>query len=664
MTSKMGAMTPDGDVLGTLAVAMSKHGMMMPYLSLSKQTTSERSAVVLLCTHLKTSFAPKMSDMKLEMAPELIDHEMRARADMLALAAATKAIHVSPAALACAVVLMTVPGFSLKTLLLRVTLAGDLACLKELIEIYLYMWTSMRQPEARGIYASIFLDCMPYAIVKRRHRHLAELLKADLRAMQTKAEWTVRTNQPDPDGICTSLDKRFASFGGKTLLMIACGVGDVTCAEMLLTGVTGRFMDPEGDNDGSFTMKSITMRSGVNEVVREKTGLGHCYKGWASPPGETALMIAVCEGNVDFARLLLKHGADVNKISHNAMTAVLFACTYGRPEFLVFLTHGATIDPRCLDYSAFARVNDHPQSLGVSMLLHQGLCFHDDGHARCLQILLDRGLVPKRHLTVSDGFDAYPLHLAAVLLRANCVRIIASATPQFVNHADNRGYTPLLYALGAVDVEGRMKHRQKGPGWSKAVTATVAALLEAKADPDHDALFTPLTLACGLNGSVECTRMLLDAGANPARRVHDEGYTSVHSSIVFGELECIRMILAHKPEVVNVVSKTKNMTPLALACQPNLHYPDIEDYKPDHKPEQFVALLLDSRADVRIRDNMGRTALHHVANQCDWNALEGRADRTGAAGLIEMILKNDTTRSPERYAPISSTPPTPWARPR
>ena len=87
--------------------------------------------------------------------------------------------------------------------------------------------------------------------------------------MQTRAEWTVRTNQPDPDGMCTKsgLDKRFPLFGGKTLLMIACGAGDATCVEMLLTGVTGRFMDPEGDNDGSFTMKSITMRSGIDEAV-------------------------------------------------------------------------------------------------------------------------------------------------------------------------------------------------------------------------------------------------------------------------------------------------------------------------------------------------------------------------------------------------------------
>ena len=650
----MGSTTLDGDLLGTLAVAMSKHGMMMPYLSLNKRTSAERAAVVLLCSHVKTSFTPKLSETKLEMQPELIDHEMRARADMLALAAATKVFHVSPAALACAVVLMAVPAYDciLRTLLLRVTLAGDLACLKELIEIYLHMWKQQHSHRGnRGIYGSIFLDCMPYAIVKRRHLHLAELLQADLRAMQTRAEWTVRTNQPDPDGMCTKsgLDKRFPLFGGKTLLMIACGAGDATCAEMLLTGVTGRFMVMDPENDGSFTMKSITMRSGIDEEVRDDRW-ETSYDGWLSPAGDTALMVAVREGNVDCARVLLAHEADVSKVvkTDNGMTAILYACDKGRHELLeLLLAHKATVSQKCFDYAAFAGVFDHPHSLPMSILLDQGMCFHDEGHARCLQILLERELVPKGALTLSDGYGAYPLHLAAILQRSNCVKILAAATPQFLNRADDRGYTPLLYALGAVD-ESSIKYRQKWRGWSTAVTATVAALLEAKADPELDHPFhIPLFLACGLNGSVDCTQMLLNAGANPARRPakYDEGYTSVHSGICYGELECVRMILAHRPDVVNVVSKERDMTPLALACQPDLHHPDIEEYRPDHKPEQFVALLLDARADVRIRDNMSRTALHHIAFQRDWNALDGRADRTGAAGLIEMVLKNNASHA-------------------
>ena len=31
-------------------------------------------------------------------------------------------------------------------------------------------------------------------------------------------------------------------------------------------------MDPEGVNDGSFTMKSFMFQSGVDEAVREETG--------------------------------------------------------------------------------------------------------------------------------------------------------------------------------------------------------------------------------------------------------------------------------------------------------------------------------------------------------------------------------------------------------
>ena len=98
----------------------------------------------------------------------------------------------------------------------------------------------------------------------------------------------VRTNQPGYDFVDSNgLDQRFALFGGKTLLMIACGAGDATCAEILLTAM-GPFMDPEDDNDGSFTMKSIMFRSGVDEAVREKTGSeGFIYEGWWAPPGVT-----------------------------------------------------------------------------------------------------------------------------------------------------------------------------------------------------------------------------------------------------------------------------------------------------------------------------------------------------------------------------------------
>ena len=430
---QMSATTPDGDVLGTLAVAMSKHGMMMPYLSLSKQTTSERSAVVLLCTHLKTSFAPKMSDTKLEMAPELIDHEMRARADMLALAAATKVIHVTPAALACAVVIMAVPGYNctLRTLLLRVTLAGELACLKELIEIYLHMWKSS---EGKWIYASIFLDCMPYAIVKRRHQHLAELLKAHLRAMQTRAEWMVRTNQPGYDfvDLKSGLDQRFALFGGKTLLMIACGAGDATCAEILLTGVMGRFMDPEGDNDGSFTMKSIMFRSGVDEAVREKTGSeGFTYEGWCTPPGVTALMIAVRKGSVDCGRLLLAHNADPNAENPANETALTLAARRNSPRDIEYLVQ------------AGARVNQVDYG-GKTPMHHLARWKEDDrpGTADAIRLLSQHGANPD----AQDNDGCSPLIIAA--RESNCHEVVRALLEAAADRTlvDGEGKTAFMYA--------------------------------------------------------------------------------------------------------------------------------------------------------------------------------------------------------------------------
>ena len=131
---EMGSTTPDGDVLGTLAVAMSKHGMMMPYLSsASRPRQNVRSGPAV---HAPEDFLCA-KDVRYEAEMEPNSSTTRcARGPTCSRSPPPQghSCHSSCTGLCCGD--HGGPRVQLyRDALLRVTLAGDLACLKELIEI-------------------------------------------------------------------------------------------------------------------------------------------------------------------------------------------------------------------------------------------------------------------------------------------------------------------------------------------------------------------------------------------------------------------------------------------------------------------------------------------------------------------------------------------------
>ena len=135
--------------------------------------------------------------------------------------------------------------------------------------------------------------------------------------------------------------------------------------------------------------------------------------------GQTALQVAVSNGNIDCARLILETAAPtgsdiviVNHEDHNKLAPILVASLSGNLEILkLLLSHGADIS----SIDSFGRTCVHIASM--------------KGHRCCLLYLFDIGadfLVDERD---NDGYTS--LHLAIKYNRAECVNILLEAAADY-----------------------------------------------------------------------------------------------------------------------------------------------------------------------------------------------------------------------------------------
>ena len=152
-----------------------------------------------------------------------------------------------------------------------------------------------------------------------------------------------------------------------------------------------------------------------------------------SESGYSAIMVASrYHGNTEVARLLLKHGAKVNPPEGLAVTnsgsAIFFAATNGDTDLARALM------------DAGARVDDQMRVFGetwVSPLLFA--TFRDD--TAMMEYLLEKGADPN----MEHADKLTPLHRAAITNQAQAARVLI-ANGAKVNHVDDLGMTPLLYA--------------------------------------------------------------------------------------------------------------------------------------------------------------------------------------------------------------------------
>ncbi len=396
----------------------------------------------------------------------------------------------------------------------------------------------------------------------------------------------------------------------------------------------------------------------VRHYLKAKPDLNRAVD-WTGP--RTALAGAASENQVKVMKLLLQSGADPNfKPEEKAMTAVGYAIQLGQKEAVeLLLKHGAVAEEDKLaaargDTAYFQKifakgaseipfkqihtwtgiaVTNNQLELYHLMLetakKHPGLYSWDYPHEGDLSIAIIRGY--KKIL--QETLDTYPNGLER--FKNGPVRIaeVARQTPGMKEWLEERGFKVPPYPFGEqlIDAAGR----NDIPKMNK--------LLDAGADPNYSGEegWSPVARAANSN-RIEAVKLLLSRGGNP-NSVKSPGWN--YSALTLCDNPKLAEILYKAGADVNgklykrdvhIISYPITFGDTAMVEWFISKGVDLKTVKTDEPTLLFEAgnadiarILIQHGIDPKVRDKMGRTALHQIA-----------AYKEKPAPILEVLLEN------------------------
>eukprot|EP00042_Codosiga_hollandica_P048853 m.554570 g.554570 ORF g.554570 m.554570 type:complete len:570 (+) comp57751_c0_seq22:220-1929(+) len=285
-----------------------------------------------------------------------------------------------------------------------------------------------------------------------------------------------------------------------------------------------------------------------------------------SANGDTLLHLAAKKGNVVILRQLLAHEKLrdlINNLSKEGRIAVHYAASGGHIE--------------CLQALIDAGANVSLKTLEDDTLLHIAA---EGKQSKMLRRLLDHPLI-RGHLNHQNEDELTPLLVAAVAGSAACFDALFSAGADLsLLPSDGSNVVHLVARRGSL---GMLKHVLS--------IESIAALVDVRNERGG----TPL-LSAMRHGTLECIEHLLSLGVDQTAKTKT-GFTALHLAAGRPTSEFIRRLLEFDQirRIINQPDLT-GQTPLMTAVLAS--------------NAETVDVLLDAGADVSLRTEKGRTALH------------------------------------------------------
>uniref|UniRef100_UPI003AAFE9B9 kinase D-interacting substrate of 220 kDa B isoform X2 n=1 Tax=Centroberyx gerrardi TaxID=166262 RepID=UPI003AAFE9B9 len=356
-----------------------------------------------------------------------------------------------------------------------------------------------------------------------------------------------------------------------------------------------------------------------------------------SDNGQTPLMVAAEQGNLEIVQELIRRGANVNLDDVDCWTALISAAKEGHIEVVrELLENNANLEHRDMG--------------GWSALMWAAY----KGRTAVAQMLLEKGANPN----ITGQYSVYPIIWAAGRGHGEIVHLLLQHGAK-VNCSDKYGTTPLIWAARKGHYDGVMHLLANGADVDQEGANSMTALIVAvkggftevvkellKRNPnvnmtDKDGN-TALAIAAK-EGHTEIVQDLLDAGTYvniPDR----SGETVLIGAVRGGHVEIVRALL-NKYADIDVTGQdgktalywavekgNATMVRDILQCNPDTESCTKEAENPLIKATKMrnievVELLLDKGAKVSAVDKKGDTPLHI--------AIRGRSRK-----LAELLLRN------------------------
>lgn len=493
----------------------------------------------------------------------------------------------------------------------------------------------------------LFAGCLLLAVLPQAHGQQTEALSPD-------------GNQP------------VSASGDKTVPVTRCSAAEEAGTNPLSPGLFGAQAPGVRLADGSAaktvappTSTSIpdavrnlgaAIRKGDTNAVRTMIEKDHLLVSARDAEGNTALDIAVIEGQFHVVKLLLDPGADLEQLSSTGHALLVIAAGItdekgrkARQERAFNIFKALPFDFKSNPPEGFNRDYFNPKKTGEALKGFSSPAARpalppeqEAARLAILRLLIERGAKVNDY---AGGMT--PLHMAAGWPNRTAVEILIGHGADPEARVRPSGHTPLhlAAAVGSAEVvQVLLAHKAnvnaKGlwDGQTALIVATMVGDLQTvRILLDHGALLDTMNqqgatalYAAALTGNEEIFKLLLEKGADPAIAQLSR-QTVLHAACTAGNRAIVETLLARGAALEAIDSS--GFTPLLNAVE--------------YGHTEVVKLLLARGANPKVRENRDQTALYVACNPGNVEIIQtfldlgldvNASDKAGRNALANAVL--------------------------